>query len=239
MASKEGRVRLSEVDVAPGEEKAVDIVFPATHRVSGWVADEHGRPASCDEIEFDLPAGGQIQVPCRDGTFDAELEDGSYDPWVGIGGHGQRHEPLTVTVAGAPITRVEIRLLAWITVAGRILGLEPSEVPDSIEAKQIGQVQRFDGTAGQDGRYNIEILSGDWEIRARFGAMTARRRLHVPADATRIDADLAFFTGPHVLTGRVVGKQAFLELVGPDGFERIVQVPSPADADLVVDLGSL
>jgi protocatechuate 3,4-dioxygenase beta subunit len=291
-ASKEGRVRLSNVDVAPGEEKAVDIAFPATHRVSGWVADEHGRPASCDEIGFNLPqAGGQIHVPCRgDGTFDAELEDGSYDPWVGIGGHGQFHKPLTVTVAGAPITGVEIRLLAWITVEGRILGLEPSEVPDSIEAKQIGQVQRFDGTAGRDGRYSIEILSGDWEIRARFGAMTARRRLHVPADATRIDADLAFFTGPHVLTGRVVGKQAFLELVGPDGFsittsvsaegrfhfshlaagtyrlralrsnpafrdleealtrgmpsegaliERIVQVPSPADADLVVDLGSL
>jgi hypothetical protein len=50
-------------------------------------------------------------------------------------------------------------------IAGRILGLEPSEVHDLVEAKQTGAVQRFDGTADQDGPYSIEVLSADWRSR--------------------------------------------------------------------------
>ena len=217
VAVQEGRAQAADVVVAPGEEKALDITFPPTYRVSGWVVDGNGRPATCDEIGF-----SHVTVPCRgDGTFAAELEDGSYDPWVGIGGRGQFTEPLTIDVAGAPLTRIEIRLLAPVTVAGRILGLEPGEIPDSVHAECIGEVcilRSSDGALDQDGLYRMEILPGDWEIKATFGAMTVQKRLHIPADATRIDADIAFATGPYALTGRAVGEKAFFELVDPNGF---------------------
>jgi hypothetical protein len=215
--TQEGRMKVGgDVVVAPGEERTLDIAFPPAYRVSGWVVDGNGRPATCDVVVF-----ARIHVPCRgDGTFTAELEDGSYDPWVGGGGRAQLHEPLKVVVAGAPIDRVEVRLLPWITVVGRILGLEPDEIPDSVRAERTGEaygLNGFGGMADQDGRYRIEMLSGDWEIQAHFGAMTALRRLHVPADATRIESDLAFPTGPYTLAGRVVGGQAAFELAGPDG----------------------
>jgi hypothetical protein len=217
VAVQEGRAQAVDVVVAPGEEKALDITFPPTYRVSGWVVDGNGRPATCDEIQF-----SHVTVPCRgDGTFTAELEDGSYDPWVGIGGRGQFTEPLTIDVAGAPLTRIEIRLVAPVTVTGRILGLEPGEIPDSIYAECIGEVcllKKSYGALDQDGLYRMEILPGDWEIEATFGAMTVQKRLHIPADATRIDADIAFATGPYVLTGRAVGEKAFFELVDPNGF---------------------
>jgi hypothetical protein len=217
VAVQEGRAQAVDVAVAPGEEKALDITFPPTYRVSGWVVDGNGRPATCDEIGF-----SHVTVPCRgDGTFAAELEDGSYYPWVGIGGRGQFTESLQIDVAGAPITRIEIRLLTPVTVAGRILGLEPGEIPESVHAECIGEVYALKSTDGalyQDGLYRMEILPGDWEIEATFGAMTVQKRLHIPAGATRIDADIAFATGPYELTGRAVAEKAFFELVDPNGF---------------------
>jgi len=194
-AVQEGRQKVANVTVAPGEESAVDIAFPPTHLVSGWVVDGAGRPVACDSVVLARKAD-RIVAPCgTNGTFAAEAEDGSYDPWVGVGGRGRFHEPLTVAVAGAPVDRVEIRLLPEVTVTGRILGLAPGEIPDSIQAERTGEtyvLRSATGTADQDGGYRLEILPGDWEITAHFERMTATRRLHVPAEATRIDADLAF-----------------------------------------------
>jgi hypothetical protein len=194
-ATQNGRAVVANVTVAPGAESAVDIAFPPTHQVSGWVVDASGRPAACDAVVLSRQ-GFRVTAPCGSGgTFAADVEDGHYDPWVGAGGRARLHEPLTVEVAGAPVDRVEIRLLNPVTVAGRILGLAPGEVPDSIRAERIGEpsvLKNAYGTADQDGGYRLEILPGDWEITAHLDRKTATKRLHVAADATRIDADLIF-----------------------------------------------
>jgi len=190
-AQQGGRQKVANVAVTPGQESALDFTFPPTHRVSGWVVDVDGRSVACDAVGLD-----RIKVACRaDGTFAAEVEDGSYDPLVNVGGRGWFHEPLTIDVAGAPAERVEIRLLAAVTVAGRIVGLKAGEIPDSIQAERIGEayvLKSSQGTADQDGGYRLEILPGDWEIEARVGKKIAHTRLHIPDGATRIEADIAF-----------------------------------------------
>jgi len=194
-AAQEGRSKVANVAVAPGAESALDIAFPPTHRVSGRVVDADGRPAACDAVVLSRQ-GFRVTAPCgTGGTFAAEAEDGRYDPWVGAGGRNRFHEPLTVEVAGAPVERVEVRLLTPVTVTGRLLGLAPAEVPDSIRAERIGEpyvLKNSYGTTDQDGGYRLEILPGDWEITAHLDRRTATRRLHVPDGAARIDADLTF-----------------------------------------------
>ncbi len=189
------RRKVVTIAVAAGAESAVDIAFPPTHQVSGWVVDSDGRPAACDTVVLSGKAN-RFSAPCgAGGTFALEAEDGSYDPGVSAGGHDRFDEPMTVEVAGAPVGRVEIRLLNPVTVAGHILGLAPGEIPDSIQAERIGEtyvLRSAFGTADQDGGYHLEILPGDWEIKAQLMARTATRRLHIPADVTRINADLTF-----------------------------------------------
>ena len=231
-ATQEERVNVADIAVAPGKESALDIAFPPTHRVSGWVVDGDGRPVACDEVTFSR-IGNPISAPCRaDGTFIAEVEDGSYDPEVSAGGRGRFHEPLTVEVAGVPVDRIEIRLLAPVVVTGRILGLQPGEIPDDVQAERTGDtyvLRSSTGTADQDGGYRLEILPGDWEIRVHFALMTVQKYLHVPPDATQIDADLTFPTGPYVLTGRAAGEKAYFELIGEDGFRVTSSLIAPGE----------
>jgi len=191
VADQGGRLGKANVTVAPGKESTIDISFRPVNRVSGWVVDGDGRPVACDEVRL-----SRFSVSCgSDGTFAVDVEDGKYVPDVSIARGFQEHEPPTIEVAGAPVDKVEIRLLAGVTVAGRILGLQPGEIADGVQAQPIGAGHYFSGTPDQDGNYRMEILPGDWELKASFKDMTAARRLHVPAGATRIEADITFATG--------------------------------------------
>jgi len=220
-ADQGGRLGRVDVAVVPGKESTGDISFPPVHRVSGWVVDGDGRPVACDEVEL-----SRVRVPCGgDGTFAIEAEDGKYYPSVFAGGRVQEHEPLTIEVAGAPLDKVEIRLIAGVTVTGRILGLQPGEIADGIQAQPTGAGHYSSGTPDQDGGYRMEALPGDWKLNAHFKTMTAERRLHIPAGATRIEADITFTTGPYELAGRA-GEEAILALAGPYGVTVTSSLPS-------------
>ena len=190
-AAQKDREQTGKASVAPGAESALDLTFPPTHRVSGWVVDADGQPVVCDAVRISR------KVPCHgDGTFDAEVEDGSHTIDVSVGGRERFHEPLRFEVASAPVDRIEVRLLAEVTVAGRILGLQAGEVPEPIEAERIGEDDddnRFAfGKADQDGGYRVEIVPGDWKISAKFKTMMVEKDVHVPSGTTRITADLTF-----------------------------------------------
>jgi hypothetical protein len=192
-AVRRDREQTGKATVAPGAATALDLTFPPTRRVSGWVVDADGQPVVCDTVMI------ARKVPCHgDGTFDAEAVDGSYAIDVSVGGRERIHEPLRVEVAGAPVDRIEVRLLAEVTVVGRILGLQAGEVPESIKAERIGEDDDNSfafGKADQDGGYRIEVLPGDWTIEASRGNRTATRRLHIPTDVTQVAADLTFTAG--------------------------------------------
>lgn len=127
-----------------------------------------------------------------DGTFRMELEDGTYRGWVVRRGYFRAalEEPLTVD--GAPVDGVELRLGEEVVLRGRILGLEPGERARSIWAEGPNGAVR-QGELDQEAGYTVHgLIPGEWKITASFQGREAVARITVEEGETEVALDLEF-----------------------------------------------
>lgn len=129
-----------------------------------------GSPVEGIEVRFSAGANtGGGAYSRADGSFRALVEDGTYRVWTLREGYARAFLEEPVTVEGAPVDGIELRLGETGTVRGRILGLEPGERARDVWAAGPGGPVR-QGQLDQEGGFVIDGLPpGDWTILARYG----------------------------------------------------------------------
>jgi hypothetical protein len=187
--SAAGTVQLPE-----GEAEAVlDLTFPPTSEVSGWVLGPDGEPVADAAVRLFNPGGPGLSTRTRpDGGFRLEAEDGTYRLLSYKEGYlsATREEP--VTVGGEPVSDLELHLGAAATVRGRILGLAPWDRAQGIVASNGAGLVSV-GKLDFEGGYALPGLRpGTWEIAARHGDRQAIARIEILPGQTEVDLDLDF-----------------------------------------------
>jgi len=173
---------------ATGEPVAGDPVHlrPEPPTEAGW--SKHGTAARTDE------EGAFRIVGVGDGTFRVVV----FGPPQGFTGQSPwRYElPGLLTVRGAAITGLEIRLPPTAAAHGRILGLSAEELDDvSVGVSQVGEI--LSGTSVEphpDGTFEIpDLLPGSWSVGAWLpDGRSASESVEVELGVTEVWVDLAF-----------------------------------------------
>ncbi len=141
-----------------------------------------------------------------DGSFRLSVEDDQdYELWAEKSGFAAASAGAAVSVAGAPVSGVEIRLSRGGAVSGRLVGLEPEELLQA--SVEIAITPPFVGRAAIDpqGGYRIEgVPSGEWTLTARAGNRTVREPAVLPQGTAEATVDLAFPASQEV-SGWILG----------------------------------
>ncbi|HEX6903936.1 MAG TPA: carboxypeptidase-like regulatory domain-containing protein [Thermoanaerobaculia bacterium] len=206
-AKAEGyRRAVRDVEVT-AETKTVELVLERGLDVSGRVVDDAGNPIA--SVTVRLLAGRNIlnapqTVTGADGAFTVGgLQDGTYRLMAHKEGYTMEGRGESVTVAGASVAGVEVKLSSGGTITGRLSGLEPS---------QLGRVRiwaDFEGNQGQvdpEGGYRIPNQpEGSHEVTAIIPntSLRATGRVTLEPGAKEARLDLQFGSG-HELRGVVL-----------------------------------
>jgi hypothetical protein len=141
-----------------------------------------------------------------DGTFSVPVPDGTYEVEAAAEGYAATQAAQPVTVEGAPVGGLEVRLTAGATLAGRILGLNPDELAETTLTVDQGLTSRPAWLDDRDGSYSIEHLGpGDWRVTASYRGEQAVARQHLAPGEVRAMLDLTFSRGDLTLRGRLLG----------------------------------
>lgn len=199
------------VDVQPGVNP-LDLILPEGREVAGRVVDRAGKPVAGAELAL-FPAGSpreQGAVSGADGAFRfPRVADGTYTLRAGKEGYLTTETPNAVTVAGAPVRDVEVRLDRGTRIAGRILGLDLYDLAEvEVRAQRDDGLSERPGRVDFEGKYEIpDVGPGDWIVTAslRGGSREARGRASVEPGIEEERLDLEFgrsltLTG-HILYG--------------------------------------
>jgi protocatechuate 3,4-dioxygenase beta subunit len=162
--SASGRVTLG----AAGTRR-LDLVVAGGTEVGGLVLDGEGRPIGGASVQLHkAPDVVRWATTAADGSFLVDwVPDGTYRLIARASGFAEGEGP-EVEVAGAPVTGLEVRLRkAAGRITGRLLGLEPAEVPYArVRAMAPGR-SPLPGEVQPDGRYRIDgVAAGEWEVTA-------------------------------------------------------------------------
>jgi len=178
-----GRIGAREtLDLDPGEE-ALDLVLETGVTVSGRVVRADGTPVEGCQVRFESDSwdeSDQLRTGERmdtraDGSFDlVAVGDGSFrlvafGPTRGVGdGAAWRYQlPDPVTVNGAPIEDLEVRLPQFATIRGRVLGLGPEDL-SKLSMGVCEAEYYFPGfgvAVASDGTFESEeLLPGRWVV---------------------------------------------------------------------------
>ena len=182
------------VSLPPGQGGAeLDFHFPPTWEVSGRVLGPAGEPVADATVRLYAPGGqGGWTYSRADGAFRLELEDGAYRGWVVSRGYFRAVLEEPVTVDGAPVDGLELRLSEEMVLRGRILGLEPGERAQVIWAEGPHGAFR-QGELDQESGYAVfGLVPGDWKITALFQDREAVGRVTVDEGETTVGLDLEF-----------------------------------------------
>jgi uncharacterized GH25 family protein len=208
-AHAEGYTRaVRDVDVT-GEMEGIDFTLQKGLEISGRVVDDAGAPVPGAMIML-LTSSSPLSTPpvvsSADGGFRfAGVQDGTFN----LGAHKEgysfspREEPLTVTVAGASVAGVEIKLSKGGAITGRLSGLEFSQLS---RVRVWANVEVYQGQVDADGGYRISGLSpGPWQVTAVVPgtSLHASGRVTLEPGAAEARLDLQFGTG-HELAGVVL-----------------------------------
>lgn len=165
----------------PPIQPRADLWIPPVQEVTGRVVDAEGNPVP--GVRLNVIRNGhltaQAAVTRSDGSFAFHLVDGRFGMEATKPGYATGRLDRTFRVAGAPVDGLEIRLERSATIRGRVLGLEPGEVP--VVHAYAGS-RRQTGEVDPDGGFTIPDLDpGPWQIVAylRSGPETQREVRHV------------------------------------------------------------
>ena len=198
-----------EIDVDVGMNRA-DFLLNGGFGLAGYVFDEAGAPLRGARVELSLsdlrrPRDYRTKTDAA-GRFEfSEVVEGSYDLLAAMTGYSTGHWEDYVTLAGASVDGIEVRLTKGTVVSGRVLGLEFDELAVvEVGAEQEGRIQP--GTVDYAGRFEVTDLGpGVWLIRAALngGTRHAQARVVVEPGTRRLTRDLEFDHGLAV-TGQVL-----------------------------------
>ncbi len=207
-ARAEGYRRAVREIEAPPRTATLDFALERGLEVSGRVVDDGGNPVPGAQL---LLSAGRFSVDAPralsevDGSFRLSgLQDGTYmlraskDGYAPTDPRGQ-----TVTLAGAPVSGLEVRLSAGGTITGRLTGVEFSQLS---RVRVWAQTEFYSGRVDAEGGYQISHLSpGDWTVTAVVPDTPLHAEGHVTLEPgvseARLDLNLG---GGHTLTGVVV-----------------------------------
>ncbi|MFL6194328.1 MAG: carboxypeptidase regulatory-like domain-containing protein [Thermoanaerobaculia bacterium] len=206
-ARAEGYRRAARDVEVTGEVRGVDLTLERGLEVSGRVVDDAGNPIP--SVQIDLIAGrnyfdGQRGLTGPDGAFRlAGVQDGTYRLMLRKDGYAGNPEGETVTVSGAPVSGLEIRLSAGGAIAGRITGVEMSQLS---RVRVWANSQMNNGRIDPEGNYRIPNLApGSWQVEASVPDTTLHASgqvtLEPGAAEARLDLQLG---GGHELRGTVL-----------------------------------
>ncbi|HEX3530545.1 MAG TPA: carboxypeptidase-like regulatory domain-containing protein [Thermoanaerobaculia bacterium] len=140
-----------------------DLAFTPVVTVSGRVTGPDGKPVPDATVAFRNENRWTSWARARaDGTFDIHLESCTYEVATHTHGFGVEEPARRVVVAGQPVAGLEIRIPAAATLHGRVLGLQPGEIPWL-------RVEGPDGASllpgDQDASYSFPFLyPGTWDV---------------------------------------------------------------------------
>jgi hypothetical protein len=206
-ARAEGYQRaVRDVEVSP-ETRAVDFRLERGLEVSGRVVDAAGTPIP--SVQLSLIAGDDFfqaprAVSGAEGAFRfSGLKDGTYRLMARKDGYASDRRGDTVTLAGSSVSGIEVRLSAGGTIAGRISGLEPSQLS---RVRVWAGSELHLGNIDPEGGYRIANLPpGNWLVTAVVPDTPlhaeGRASLEPGVPEARVDLELG---GGHELTGVVL-----------------------------------
>ncbi len=213
-AEKEGFTSAEVEAEAGGAASGVELVLGRGVEVSGFLADAAGEPLPAREVALSLSAirfamAGEARATSRtDGSFTISgVADGSYRITVMDRGRPWYVRPEPVVVAGSPVRGVEVRLPPEAAIRGRLIGLEPEDLPGLrifASAAELGWPRP--GRVLADGGYEISDLApGEWRVRGAVpdGGPVATAEVSIEPGQAEAQADLRFERGL-TLTGTVL-----------------------------------
>ena len=188
----------------------LDLTFPDGHEVSGRVIDQQGRAITGATVKLTFDAGRGVRDyqdrSAADGGFRLRpVADGEYRLEAHRAGFASA-APVTVAVAGAQVTDLEVVLDGGIAVAGEVVGLEFEELARVRVWAERDGAARVPGHVDYQGGYEVvDLAPGGWLLRASLdqGRRQARARLDLAPDVTPIRQDLRF-EPRSTLSGRVL-----------------------------------
>jgi protocatechuate 3,4-dioxygenase beta subunit len=195
---------------AAAETRTVDFqLSPWPGSVSGRVIDDAGNPVPDAEVEVEVNGDArdpQGATSAADGSFSiAGVPDGTQSLSAGKAGYLADRQDKQVTVAGAAVSGIELRLSAGDgTITGQLLGLDFSQL--SRVRVRVDPGYHLDATVDAGGAYKVLHLSpGTW----RVSAAVPDTPLHAEGTGTiesgTLEARLDLhFGGGHELDGVVV-----------------------------------
>jgi uncharacterized GH25 family protein len=209
-------------DVEVTAAAAVDFALERGLEISGRVVDDAGSPVPGARLL--LIAGQNAFNSPRtaseaDGTFRfSGLQDGTYRLAALKDGYTSDRKGTTVTLAGAPVSGLEVKLSGGGTITGRLTGVEFSQL-SRVRISTNGPER---GRVDPEGNYQISHLSpGEWTVTAVVPDTPlhaeGRVTLEPGAAEARLDLQLG---GGRTLTGVVLSNGeplagASLSLVRP------------------------
>lgn len=192
----------ARVEIRPGEEEVLDLSLPLVSEVSGRVVGAEGEPIAGAYVKLASPAAELWGATEVDGSFSIDAQNGTYAVVAEKDGHPFTRLKEPVTVDGAPVAGLEIRMARGASITGRILGVSLSADETVNVWAQVGRLRHFADV--EDGVYRIDSLApGEWQVIAHYGVNKVERRATVDPGQEAVELDLPFSLGNLTLSGRI------------------------------------
>jgi protocatechuate 3,4-dioxygenase beta subunit/5-hydroxyisourate hydrolase-like protein (transthyretin family) len=211
------RRAVRDLEVTAGAANTADLTLERGFEVSGRVIDEAGNPVASAQLTMiagsDFFSGALSNLSGADGSFHfAGVQEGTFRLMARKAGYAANSQGDTVTVAGASVNGVEVKLTAGGTISGRLSGLEFSQ----LSRVRITANGFRPGQVDPDGAYTIPNMPpGEWQVEATVPDTSLHAEGHVTLEPGMVEAklDLQFGKG-FTLTGIVLRNGAPLAGAG-------------------------
>ncbi|HEX9670438.1 MAG TPA: carboxypeptidase-like regulatory domain-containing protein, partial [Thermoanaerobaculia bacterium] len=182
------------VEVGPGENEADFRLSARTaHELRGRVVDAAGRPVAGARVRWQERGGGGGGAETQsaaDGAFTFAAGDGVHELSAEAAGYAPGRLDGPVTVRGAPVEGLEIRLAAGVTLRGCLLGADPGRRHRGVvQAQQRGIFRQAELDA--EGRFTLTDLGpGLWRVRAGVPGEETEAEVRIAPDEGEVALDL-------------------------------------------------
>ncbi|HEX6898357.1 MAG TPA: carboxypeptidase-like regulatory domain-containing protein [Thermoanaerobaculia bacterium] len=212
-----GSARQQDVQIGPGENR-LDLTLESEasepeRTIHGRVVGPQGEPIEGAQVTGSR--GGPVFTE-PDGSFTLAEDENPITAWK----EGYGPARIDVDFQNPPAGGVEIRLEKGLTLTGRLLGLDPSEISTAVvDVPESGVLHP--SAVFPDGTYRIGDLGpGEWTVTADAAGIEAEGRVVLRAGEEGATLDLVF-TERFDVRGRIVGP-------GGEGIAAKIMITSPS-----------